>query len=497
MRYVKHFGVKVSLLRVGVTAGLIAVLTTGGVAGQKDKPTKQSVIRNLQPYLDATGFVVTYNANGNIDTSSEFFQSLGTNGRSCATCHVVGQAMSFSATSARQRFAETRGRDPLFAPVDGANCPTAKTGDALGHSMILGSGVIRVSIAAPTGSPEFAVQAAYDPYGCAIDTSTGQQMLSFYRRPLPSTNVRFLSAVMFDGRESVAFPLGTPATFANNLTAALTSQALDATRGHAQASVDPTPEQLASIVNFEMGLTTAQVYDFNAGMLQGNGVQGGPLSLIGQSYYPGINDSLTPPIFTPTIFTLYSNWTTQPGHSMMARAREQIAAGEQLFNSFPINITDVRGINDNAALGSPAVVTGTCGTCHDSPNVGDHSLPLPLDIGTGHSPKYETNAQIKAALAQLSLPKLPVYQVTGCTEPFTGETTIYTTDLGKGALTGKCADLNRIKGPILRGLAARAPYFHNGAAANLMELVNFYDQRFAMGLTKEQKADLVAFLNTL
>ena len=32
-------------------------------------------------------------------------------------------------------------------------------------------------------------------------------------------------------------------------------------------------------------------------------------------------------------------------------------------------------------------------------------------------------------------------------------------------------DLNRVKGPILRGLAARAPYFHNGAAASLLQAV--------------------------
>jgi cytochrome c peroxidase len=55
----------------------------------------------------------------------------------------------------------------------------------------------------------------------------------------------------------------------------------------------------------------------------------------------------------------------------------------------------------------------------------------------------------------------------------------------------------RIKGPILRGLAARAPYFHNGASANLQQVVNFYNLRFLMGLTDEQKADLIAFFNSL
>ena len=70
-------------------------------------------------------------------------------------------------------------------------------------------------------------------------------------------------------------------------------------------------------------------------------------------------------------------------------------------------------------------------------------------------------------------------------------------DPGRALISGKCADLGRIKGPILRGLAARAPYFHNGAAATLTEVVEFYNQRFQMGLTDQEKADLVAFLKSL
>jgi cytochrome c peroxidase len=64
-------------------------------------------------------------------------------------------------------------------------------------------------------------------------------------------------------------------------------------------------------------------------------------------------------------------------------------------------------------------------------------------------------------------------------------------------ISGNCADIGKIKGPILRGLAARAPYFHNGSAATLMDVVNFYDQRFSIGFTPQQKQDLVNFLNTL
>lgn len=72
-----------------------------------------------------------------------------------------------------------------------------------------------------------------------------------------------------------------------------------------------------------------------------------------------------------------------------------------------------------------------------------------------------------------------------------------TTDPGKGLITGKCDDLGRMKVPILRGLAARAPYFHGGNAATLMDLVNFYDQRFDIRLTYQEKADLINYLNSL
>jgi cytochrome c peroxidase len=92
-----------------------------------------------------------------------------------------------------------------------------------------------------------------------------------------------------------------------------------------------------------------------------------------------------------------------------------------------------------------------------------------------------------------------VFLVSGCQNPFAANEpeSFYTSDPGKALITGKCAGLNRTKGPILRGLAARAPYFHNGAAANPNQLVNFYNERFDMHLSNAQKAELVAFLNSL
>ncbi len=485
---------------------LAAVALTPALAGGRHDPEGIGV----QFAEDPSGVLGIINLNGPTRTDNPFFQSLGTNGRSCSTCHVAEQALSFSAAGARGRFEASKGGDPLFAPVDGANCPSAAPGDRAARSLLLQSGLIRVGLKLPANA-QFTISVVHDPYGCAIipDPNGGQPTVSVYRRPLPATNLVFLSAVMFDGRETIV-PLNNGQTFFDNLVADLTHQAMDATLGHAQAAKPPTADQLSQIVEFEMGLFTAQARDTRAAQLAASQAQGGPFYLANQSYYPGINDSLgadpTGKAFDAAAMTLFAPWAKlQPDDDGAANgtnaARRAIAAGEQLFNSVPLQISNVRGLNDNAALGKPQSFVGHCTSCHDTPNVGNHSLPLPLDIGTAHStlPGMESDPVIAAALAKLSMPDLPVYLISGCPNPFAPAEpeSFYTSDPGKALITGQCGDFNRIKGPILRGLAARAPYFHNGAAASLRELVDFYDQRFSMQLTEEQKSDLVAFLNSL
>ena len=100
---------------------------------------------------------------------------------------------------------------------------------------------------------------------------------------------------------------------------------------------------------------------------------------------------------------------------------------------------------------------------------------------------------IGVADASRRTPDLPLYTLTN---DATGQT-VQTTDPGLAMLTGKWADIGKFKGPILRGLAARAPYFHNGSAATLLDVVDFYDTRFNVHMSAQQKSDLVAFLSAL
>jgi len=513
-----------TLIALAVAASLCGLTIRAATAHDPDRPGGPVSIPDRWPYADPTGAIATHSVAGRIDTRGAFFQSLGTNGRTCATCHALDQAMSISPAQIQATFARTGGRDPLFASVDGANCPSVRAGDRRGHSLMLQYGLVRVGMVLPA-NPQFTLSVVHDPYGCALitDAGTGQTTVSVYRRPLPSTNLGFLSTVMFDGRETVV-PLTSGSTFAANLLQDLAHQAHDAIMVHFQASSAPSEQQLADIVRFELGLSTAQVWDRDAGMLDAHGAAGGPLNLSKEEYYPGINDVLgADPTGTPfnssgmSSFAAWASpdstndgsdsedgvfrtWQHNPYYAR-ARARADIAAGEKLFNTLPLTISNVRGLNDNAALNRPTSFQGTCTTCHDTPNVGDHSLPLPVDIGIGHTPRsgFETDPAISNALAEVHEPDLPVFLIQGCPNPFNAgqPESFYTTDPGKALVTGQCSDLNRMKGPILRGLAARAPYFHNGAARTLLEAVNFYNQRFSMNLTERQKEQLVAFLNSL
>lgn len=479
IRLVSSFRKSRAVLAI-VTAG--TTLTALGAAS----------LPSLFQFRDPSGVLGTNHWSGPHDENGPFFQSLGTNGRSCATCHVPADAFGLSAAQAESTYQRTQGHDPLFAPVDAAACPAATDGHPLNFDLLRKHGLFRIALPlAP--HPQFTISVVHDPYGCALvtDPASGALTISVYRRPLPATNLAFLTAVQFDGRETVA-PLNDPQTHVANLIADLKHQALDATLGHAEASTTPTDAQLMQIVAFEGVTNSAQAADDHAGRLNSEGAAGGPDSLSTTEFFPGINDPLggnpSGAPFSPSAFTLYANWQNSPDPH-----RASIARGEEIFNTHPLHIANVRGLND--ALNQP-VVDGTCTTCHDAPNVGNHSLPLPLEIGTSRSAQLDADPQIQAALSRLSMPDLPVFEIVCNEGPDAGEIT-YTSDPGKATLTGLCTDVGRGKGPILRGLAARAPYFHNGSAATLDQLVEFYNQRFQMDLGDQEKRDLVAFLNSL
>ena len=446
---------------------------------------------SLAPDPDPSGSVQTFTTDpsGQIDPGGAFFQSLGTNGRTCATCHQQSDGWSISAADVQARFTQAQSStgglasDPLFQ-TDGATCDqgmdlSTPAGQANAFKLLTGKGLIRIPLA-PPATAEFTVDSVVNQYGCG-DKST----LSMYRRPLPAANLRFLSDLMWDGRESFALN-GTQniatATNPGDLLADLAHQAVDATLIHAQGPVTSplTPDQQKAIVNFEMALSVAQSTDLLAGPLKTDVTSGGPaqIAATAQQFVLGVNNPFSSVPFTTTIFNLFNNWVNYNQSTTDGSQKASIARGQIVFNTKPVLITGVAGFNGGAPF------PGECGYCHDSPNVGDHSVSDPMNIGV---------ADVNNPLNPLDVSYLPVITLRNITTA----ATVQTTDPGVALVTGKWADIGKMKVPILRGLASRAPYFHNGSAPTLSDVVNFYDQRFKIGFTAQEKADLIAFLSSL
>jgi len=501
---------------------------------------------NNVPMFNGNGVFTTVSSHGFIDLNNEFFQDLGSNGRRCVSCHVpsVGWTITphqlqsvFEATDGGA-FEDGFGLGAVFRTNDGANSPTADVSTVAkrrkAYSMLLDHGLVRVGLAVPANA-EFELVAVDDPYKFA-----SAKELSLFRRPLPTANLKFDSTVMWDGREVVP-----GATVASELA----TQANDATLGHAQGQA-LSQAQRESIVGFEVALATAQVFDRGAGDLRAAGAQGGPKAILNQEFHIGINDNFGDPVtgkaFDPIVFNVFDRWANLGGghdhdHDHDCRdhrnhhghgcncdrrdhdrdddhgygdrdddrdddhgdrdddrgydrraygrgsnhignvtdARRAIARGQALFNSHPIAIAGVSGINDEAAFGKPAKIVGSCSTCHNTPNGGNHSVVAPLNIGLTDASRRTKD--------------MPLYTLRNKT---TGEIK-KVTDPGRAMIDGKWSHIGRFKGPMLRDLAPRAPYFHNGFAKDLDAAVEFYDTRFNIGFTKQQKSDMVAFLRSL
>ena len=312
-----------------------------------------------------------------------------------------------------------------------------------------------------------------DPYRCGAALTSA----SMYRRPLPTANLRFLSGVMWDGRASKP---------GQAIRDGLINQVVDAVTTHARGTVPP-PAQVQSIVDFELRLFSTQVVDRSAGSLTEGVARSGPARLAGELFCLGINDPLDmrPSVpgacaassggLDPFVFALFRGWT-----DANSPHRRAIARGEAIFNTRQFVIDNVPGLNGR--MEDPVrrpIQTGTCTVCHDTPNAGNHSVPMALNIGVADAARRTADR--------------PLYTLR---HRATGET-VQTTDPGRAMVTGRWNDIGKFKGPVLRALAARPPYFHDGSAATLADVIRFYDTRFQARFTDQERADLLAFLRAL
>ena len=210
----------------------------------------------------------------------------------------------------------------------------------------------------------------------------------------------------------------------------------------AQQGLPAPPEVLADIVAFQESLFSAQLIVPGVGRLDSDGARGGA-------------EAMSTMVKTAGRFDLFDTWRN---HENSRRA--QIARGQDLFNN-------------------PNPGGRSCSGCHNSANNGTNFNNVLFDIRT--------------ASAEARTPDLPLYTFRNRT---TGETR-QLTDAGRGQVTGLWNDLGRFKTPTIRALAARAPYFHNGIAATLDDVVRHYERHLGFVFTDQERADLVAFLSAL
>lgn len=211
----------------------------------------------------------------------------------------------------------------------------------------------------------------------------------------------------------------------------------------AQQGAAPTDETVNSIVEYEMAMGHAQLWVPGAGRLDADGAKGGPLYAAQQPLVAGR-------------FDLYDAWKNSKNAT-----RRQIYRGQEVFNN----------VNQKSGL--------RCSGCHNAANNGQNVAGLLFDVGA---------SDVEWARADAAVFTL---------QRISDGTTIQTTDPGRAVRSWRWDDMNKFKTPNIRGLAARAPYFHNGIAKDLPSLVKFYEQSLGFDFTTQEEKDLVAFLNAL
>jgi hypothetical protein len=471
------------------------------------EPGSNVVLPEFDAFDSVDGTLGVLNASGQVNTEGHpFFVPLGTNGRACVNCHQPTYAMSVSAASLQLRWKQTDGKDPVFAAFDGSNCPSLPQNQESSHSLLLKRGLFRIPLSWPpkntdgsVKSVDFTIEVVRDPTGCNSSREYGlhsaQPTVSVYRRPRSTANLKYVLAgarpvVLKTGMLADVDPeTGKPVSM-NLMTdareATLKTQALSAILGHEQASKAPTRQQLERIVEFESQVYVAQQAHIFAGPLV---IPGAPpaLGVAALRDHPaGVSgDRSVSASGGEPVFGLFTSWKGTD------YVRSSIARGADVFMYRQFWLRDAAHIN-NTGAGNP--LKGTCASCHSAPMTGQDLSAGWVDAGTTNFPTWTESP----SWAESS--ELPVFKITCAKDasphPYLGRV-VYTTDPGRALVSGRCADVGSIVMQQLRGLSARAPYFANGSAKNLREVVDFYDRRFDMKLTDQDKEDLVTFLGVL
>jgi len=471
-------------------------------------------------FPDDSGLIRSATALRSLNGHNKFFDpGLGTNGQACVTCHQPGDGFTIHVESIDDAFTASNGQDPLFRTNDTADRPDADPSAPDAFALFLESGIIRIGKTIPA-TADFTVEPQETPRFGPLPNANDPQApggvtLSLFRRPLVNTNVRFDSSVLWDGRANITN---------------MRTQVKNAAKGLLLAS-SVSDADADDVATFMLKVFTDQVSDaaagtIGAGNLAARGAKGGIVDLLALSFDSAapcfldsqglLTQSVTPPLgpltpstCTPVIpgnprtVTIFDAWANLPNGGSNGRnaGRASIARGQQIFNTAILHVPP-------DLVGNIPGLTGTvahCVTCHATDNIGNNpDATFFVRIGTD---SVDVVSGLAAQDPQLNdlldhVEELPEYCLRPKSDPTPFSTApcgtdpgdVKTTDPGRAMVTGKIADAGKFKPPILRGLAARSPYFHAGVAHEIDLVVDFYNARFQIGLTDQEHTDLVNFL---
>lgn len=467
-----------AILAVGITS-LALMAQYGGSGDPWWEAGSGRAMPMFSTFPDSTGDITIVNMEGPISTRNHpFFDDRGINGRACITCHQPSNAMGLSTDRIRQQYEDSRGKDPVFAAIDGSNCPSLPQHDVESHSLLLQRGLFRIALQVPANA-DYKIEVVRDPSTCNTSSTYGLNAktpaISVFRRPRVVANLKYVLGT--DGAFHVnAAAKATLAADGRDRT--LAQQAAEAMHAHEQAGRALTKDELQQILDFESQVFVAQTADYTGGDLT---EVGGPLGAWALGFKKHLSSDPAQPIFLEAGY--WSKATHgNAGHTPETDFRESVARGNAIFMNRSFHIREVAGMP-----GGPA--SGTCATCHTAPLAGSNLTNPAMDTGTT---AYATPDE--------ALSYLPLFKITcnasATPHPYLGRV-MYTTDPGLALTTGKCADVGSIVMQQLRGLSARAPYFSNGQSKTLADVVDFYNTRFDIQLTMKEKTDLINFLSVL
>jgi hypothetical protein len=454
-------------------------------------------------FENSLGRLGVLNVSGPVETKGHpFFEPIGTNPRACVTCHQPANAMSVSVETLQERWRVTNGRDPVFAAIDGSDNPSLPQDKASSHSLLLKRGLFRVGLPWPPPgiTPDFTIEVVSDPTGVNRDPRYGltsaAPTVSVFRRPRPAANLKYVTSpdglfnvklgVLMDKDPDTGLP-SSMNIMADARAPSLAVQAQGAYHDHQQGAGTLARDTVERILAFENQVYMAQSWDKRGGSLvEPNGPAAlGPANVARHEVHV-LNGAKTPG------FHFFDMWMpSSPPADPQAAFRASVARGNDIFINRRFWVKDVAHIN-SIGLANPA--KRSCAVCHNAQTSGMDLAPGWVDLGTTNYPTW-TEPKVWTESSDLPLFKLTC-KANARPHAFLGRV-IYSADPGRALVTGRCTDIGAITMGQFRGLAARAPYFSNGSAKDLRELVDYYDRRFDIRLSSQEKEDLINFLGVL